>query len=69
MFLASGEPNFDFVCPSNCNNDSGILTEMMPVNPSRTSAPSRFLSFVFSKPYFLAYSLNTFVKPDLNPVS
>jgi len=42
---------------------------MIADKPSRTSFPSKFLSFSFNKPYFRAYSLNVFVSPVLNPVS
>ena len=69
MLRAIGDPSFDFVWPSNWRYCSGILTDMIAVKPSLTSVPSRFLSFVFKKLYFLAYSLKTFVNPDLNPIS
>ena len=69
MFLADGVPNLAFVCPSNCNKDSGIFTETIAVKPSLTSVPSKLLLFAFIKLYFLAYSLNTFVNPLLKPVS
>ena len=52
--FAWGVPSFPFVCPSNCNKSSGTETERIDVKPSRTSLPSKFLSFSFNKPYFLA---------------
>ena len=56
---ASLVPSLPFVCPSNCKISSGIRTETMAEIPSRISEPSKFLSFSFNKPVFLAYSLNT----------
>lgn len=66
---ALGVPNLDLVCPSNCNNDSGILTLIIAVNPSLVSGPSKFLSLAFKYPLLLAYSLNTLVIAVLNPTS
>ena len=66
--LASGVPNLFLVCPSNCNKCSGILIESTVVSPSRISAPSSLLPFLIN-PTFCPYSLNSFVKADLYPVS
>ena len=51
---ATGVPNLDLVCPSNCNNASGIFKLIIAVNPSLVSLPSKFLSFAFKYPLFLA---------------
>ena len=67
--LAAGLPNFDLVCPSNCKRFSGILSEIIAVNPSLTSLPSNDVSFPFKKLFFLAYSLNTLVRAVLKPTS
>ena len=67
--FASAVPSLPLVCPSNCKRFSGTPSDRMIVSPSRTSLPSKFLSFSFSKPFFLAYSLNTLVKAFFAPVS
>ena len=66
---ASGVPNLPFVCPSNCNNSSGMRTETMAESPSRTSLPSRFLSLSFKRPTLRAYSLNALVQAAFIPAS
>ena len=43
--------------------------ERIAVNPSRTSIPSKFLSFSFKMLFFLAKSLIAFVNADLNAAS
>ena len=49
------------VCPSNCKRFSGMETETMVVHPSRTSAPSKFLSLSLRMPSLRAKSFMTFV--------
>ena len=69
ILLAAGVPNLSFVCPSNCKISSGTRKETIAVNPSRTSLPSRFLSFSFNRPTLRAYSLKAFVKAVFIPTS
>ena len=69
LVRASGEPSFDFVCPSNWRNSSGIRIETIIVNPSRMSFPSRFLSFSFKSVFFRAYSFMTRVIAVFAPTS
>ena len=42
---ATGVPSLPLVCPSNSSNASGILRDIIAVNPSLTSLPSKVLSF------------------------
>ncbi len=44
ILRTSVDPNFDFVCPSNCG--SGCFTLIIQVNPSRVSSPTNDSSFL-----------------------